>query len=118
MGIRNLDQNGDWLDGHGLADYAQNKNAVILSLKTRLKEFTLDCFFNEPAGIDYFNLLGNKNTEFLLKQQISTVASKTDGVATIENIEFVENRNTREFLISLSVTTIYDNESKNITITI
>lgn len=61
MITRALDSDHDWTFGTSLNNYLRNKTAVIQNIDTRLNEFLGDCFFNLKAGINWFNLLGNKD---------------------------------------------------------
>lgn len=58
--FRNIDENGDWCFGSGLQDYGDNITSTKNNIKTRLLSFMYDCFFDLTAGIDWFNILGNR----------------------------------------------------------
>lgn len=61
MIVRGVDINGDWNFGRGQSDYVRDRSAVAQDIKTRLKSFIGDCFFDITAGIDWLNLLGGKD---------------------------------------------------------
>jgi len=103
--FRNLDTNGDWQYGSGQNDYVKDAEAVKLDVKTRLQEWLGDCFFNQDAGIDYINRLGNKDQETLLEQDIRTIILQTEGVASLNEFSF--STIDRSFSASYNITTIY-----------
>lgn len=57
---RNVDDKGDWCFGNNLQDYGDNLTSTKTNIKTRLKSIKYDCFFDLTAGIDWFNILGNR----------------------------------------------------------
>jgi hypothetical protein len=58
---RSVDDDNDWNFGKGRNDYVRNIRAVEQNIRTRLNSFLGDCFFSTGSGLDWFNLLGNKN---------------------------------------------------------
>jgi hypothetical protein len=106
MRFRNLDSNGDWTFGKGNQNYAINKDAVKLNVKTRLQEWLNDCFFAQDKGIDYLNRLGDKGQEDLLEQDIRTIIVQTDGVSRLEAFSFEVSG--RDFSAQYKIITIYD----------
>lgn len=58
--MRNIDADGDWCFGNNLQDYGDNKISTMNNIKTRLQSIKYDCFFDLTAGIDWFNILGNR----------------------------------------------------------
>ena len=105
MIIRALDENGDWTFGRGRNDYKRRIDAVALNIQTRLKSFLGDCFFDQTAGIDWFNLLGSKRI-LELKLSISSTLLNSDGVEKINEI-LVSVGTGRVFLVQYSVDTVY-----------
>ena len=51
---------GDWCFGNNLQDYGDNYISTRNNIKTRLQSVKYDCFFDLTAGIDWFNILGNR----------------------------------------------------------
>ena len=51
---------GDWCFGNNLQDYGDNLTSTTNNIKTRLQSVMYDCFFDLTAGIDWFNILGNR----------------------------------------------------------
>ena len=113
MKVRAVDLNNDWCFGKGQNDYKQELKMVAQNAKFRtisswrmtIQCFLADCFFNLSAGIDWFNVLGNKDRE-KLKLQVTTCLLNTQGVNKITSLDFIEDEN-RNFLIRYSLDTIY-----------
>lgn len=111
MRVRALTVLGDWTYGAGLNNYLTARNAVAQAIGTRLKSFLGDCFFATNAGIDWFNLLGNKN-ELALQLAISTTILNTQSqgqnvVTNMVNLSLNLDDVTRIFSVSYSVNTVY-----------
>jgi len=80
--VRQVDDSNDWTFGKGRNDYAKNNNAVAQNISTRLASFIADCFFDQAAGIDWFNALGAKD-QLPLNLLISSVILNTPDVTGI-----------------------------------
>lgn len=110
MLVRALDIDHDWTFGKSQNDYLRNKSAVIQNIDTRLNEFLGDCFFNNGAGIDWFNLLGAKD-QAALKLAITTVILNTAEVVGLlqlsSNLNDIRNLN-----VQYTVQTTYGNEQR------
>ncbi len=106
MRVRGLSPTNDWLFGRGRNDYLVDRKAVAQSIKTRLKSFLGDCFFDLSAGIDWFNLNGSKR-ELELRLAISAVILNTEGVQTLTELTFSRSVASRIFLIQYECSTIY-----------
>lgn len=83
MIVRKLDKGGDWCYGNSIKDYLINIDAIAQNIKTRLKEYLGDCFFDLLKGIDWDARLGGKNQEDLLKSDTYSIIKNTDGVLGI-----------------------------------
>lgn len=108
MKVRALKDDNDWSFGRGRNDYVSDRKAVAQMVKTRLKSFLGDCFFDLGAGIDWFNLLGSKQ-EIELRLAISSTLLNTQGVLSIREISFTLGRQSRIFLVQYDLDTIYGN---------
>lgn len=111
MIVRSLDANGDWTFGSGINNYLSGAAAVGQVVATRLLSFLGDCFFATNAGIDWFNLIGNKN-QLALNLAISATILNTqsDGQNVVTGITTLNvnlNDATRAFSVSYEITTIY-----------
>ena len=104
MIIRGLDGNGEWLFGRGQQDYARGKQAIVLNIKTRLRSFVNDCFFDQEAGIDWLNRLGNNNQRELLEADIQNQILNSFGVTNI--VDFNSNLDDRKLTVNYTITTI------------
>lgn len=105
MKFRNLDVNNDWTFGRGNSDYAMGDKAIALKIKTRLRSWLNDCFFDLNAGIDWGNRLGAKgNSQILLKADISREILETEGVTSLDELSI--NVVARKFTATYTVTTI------------
>lgn len=103
MIVRRLDDNDDWSYGYSKSDYLTSKNAIAQNVKTRLKEYLGDCFFNLGAGIAWDIRLGQTNQEELLKSDTYRIIKDTDGVLGI--IEHRVNVHSRRATIQIIVQT-------------
>ncbi len=71
MHIRAIDSENDWQFGKGLQSYKYKNNAIMQNVKTRLLSFLNDCWFDMEAGIDWYRLLGTKNTNLDICNNVS-----------------------------------------------
>lgn len=107
MIIRALDVNNDWTDGQGKNNYLSGQAAVAQLIATNLRSFLGDCFFSAGSGIDWFNLLGNKD-ETALNLAISATILNTSNVTGRLQISVTLNA-ARLITINYSVTTAFGN---------
>ncbi len=63
MKTRTLDSNWDFKYGKGLNDYAQGSLNVAYAVKMKILSWYKDCFFAMEDGVDWKNILGNKNSK-------------------------------------------------------
>lgn len=110
--VRALDENNDWTFGKGKENYKANINTVAQNIQTRLSSFLGDCFFDNGAGVDWFNLLGAKN-ELAINLAVSATILNTENVTGLLqlNIELTENR---RLTIQYRVQTAYSVSVENI----
>lgn len=104
MIVRATDSDGDWLFGKGAEDYLASAKAVQQNIQTRVLMFTNDCFFALDQGLDWFNLLGAKNT-VALNLAINAAILGTDGVASLVQTNLVLGADrglTIEYVVTLS----------------
>jgi hypothetical protein len=85
MIIRQIDDTGDWLFGKGKNDYVRNQNSVIQNINTRLGSFLGDCFFSLNDGIDWFNLLGTKDST-AITLAVSAILLNTANVTGVQQV--------------------------------
>lgn len=105
MITRGVDAQNDWMFGKGKNDFKRNIFAVGQNVKTRLQSFLGDCYFQSDAGIDWFNLLGDKNLP-ALELAISSVILNTSGVTGIVELSTTVGEN-REVTTQYTLDTVY-----------
>jgi len=106
MRVRGLTSTGDWRFGKGKADYLRRSAAIRQNVVTRLKSFTNDWFADVTAGLPWFELLGNRDTEQRILRNVEQTVLRTEGVATIERLELVKITD-RDATIEIDVTDIF-----------
>lgn len=105
MIVRTIDGTGDWTFGKGKNDYKKDINAVSQNIRTRVFSFIGDCFFAKSSGINWFNLLGSKNS-IGLELAINTVIINTPGITGVSQVS-VSIDSKRNITVSYVVNTIY-----------
>lgn len=75
------------------------------NINTRLNSFLGDCFFNEGAGIDWFNILGAKD-EVQVDLIVASTILNTEGVVALRRL-VLELDVQRNLNIRYQVHTIY-----------
>ena len=108
MAVAGLNSSGDWQFGRGRATYKTKQAEILQNVQTRLKSFVDDWFLDVDANIDWFYLLGYPNTKNQIDREIRRVTLTTEGVLSINSLEFVENKTTRNATISLKISTAFD----------
>ena len=112
MTTSRLNAANDWTLGSGRANYITGSPEIRQNLSTRIKFFA-DDWFADASGIDYFNILGNKNNEQTLLREIDRVATATSGVRTVNDITVNVDRSTRHATITIDYTDIFDETFQN-----
>lgn len=105
MIVRAIDLSGDWTFGKGRNDYLSGNPAVAQNLVTRLRSFLGDCFFDMPAGVDWFNQLGGKNV-LGLTRDVKTVILNTQYVTRIISLGITLD-SARDLGLSYEVDTVF-----------
>lgn len=100
MRFRNLDKNGDWVFGKGRHSYLTENQALMMNIKTRLLEFTNDCFWDMDKGIDWWTLLGGKDLKKILVDVQRTIL-RSYQVKRIVNLDYVLRN--RSLFITVSI---------------
>lgn len=109
MIFRQLDLNGDWTFGRGIANYTQNEQAINLNIRTTLLSWVGDCFFSLQYGIDWTRFLDTgqqKNLQIALQ----TAILGTYGVVGVSAVSAVFDPTSRRLSVVYVATTIF---SKN-----
>lgn len=117
MRVRGLTAGGDWQFGNGKANYKNDLNFIKQSAVTRVKSFKYDWFLDIQANIDWWNILGQKNNEEIIRGQVYKTLSETEGVTAIKRLDLSVNRETRNAVITVDLKTVFD-DINNLEITI
>jgi hypothetical protein len=105
MIFRNLDSDGDWQFGRGKQNYLTENYAIMKNIETTLKWFYSECFFAPDAGIPWFSLLGQKNSDIVILA-LKTAIMACYGVTKVSDLIFNLSEN-REATITFYIDTIY-----------
>jgi len=109
MATSRITSDSDWTFGQGLANYARGSEEVAQNVKTRIKMFKNDWFLDVDDGIDWFNILGNKNNINTITNEIERVAGDTDGVRSIINIELKLVGQSRDATVIIEYVDVFQN---------
>jgi hypothetical protein len=84
----------DWVFGKGKSDYMRDDLAIAQDIKTKLRTFRGECFFDGSVGVRWFEVLGQKDVANIVAE-VKSVILEVDGVIKITNVEFQlsESRN-------------------------
>jgi len=107
MIIRALDGNHDFQFGQSLQSYLTDNAAIAENVQTRLLSFLNDCFFDMGAGIDWFRLMGSKNTLQEILLTIRAVILSSYGVVKVNSITPSVSASTRKLSVTYSIDTIF-----------
>lgn len=102
---RALTLSGDWTFGQGRNNYVSGNAQVAQNIQTRLGSFLGDCFFDQGAGLAWFDLLGSKN-QLPLNLAINAIILNTDDVTGILQTSVILDAS-RNLSVSYMVQTIY-----------
>lgn len=105
--FRGLTPLDDWSFGNGLSDYATGSAAVALNIKTALRTFFGDAFWQSDFGIDWLNLLGNRNTENAILAQTRSTIAGCEGVTKIISVDSRLDANARTLFLTYRYADIY-----------
>lgn len=118
MRVAGITTDGDWQFGRGKATYLRNRDAIRQNVVTRIRSFTNDWFLDVSAGLDWFALIGSRNTETRLRRDLERTVLTTDGVRSITRLEIVGRDRDRGVTIELSFLTIFDDDPINQSVTV
>lgn len=106
--MRNIDKKGDWCFGNNLQDYGDNLVSTTNNIKTRLKSIKYDCFFDLTAGIDWFNILGNRGqyAKDIVEINVRLCILQSLYVKEIISLNIIENED-RSLILEYTVDTIF-----------
>lgn len=107
MKIRALDSSHDWTFGKGKQNYKTDAEAIAQDVQTKLLEFLNDCFFNMSAGIDWINLMRQKNSQKEMALSCRAVMLKAAGVIRVNQVSVTYTPASRGITIRYSIDTTY-----------
>ena len=107
MKFRALDSAGDWSFGKGRQSYTTGDRAVNLNVETALKIFRGEVFWRLEFGVDWWNLLGAKNSAASIILQCRELIVSRYGVARINRVSPNLNRTTRNLNVQYDIRTIF-----------
>lgn len=99
----------DWTFGQGYQNYLIYTDAIKQNIKTRLRCYLGECFFDTGMGVDWWNLLGSKDVNRIVLA-IRKVIVESEGVTTVNSMDVVQNRDTRELTITYNINTLYSTQ--------
>ena len=107
MSVRKIDDDSDWTFGQGLGNYITKDNEIAQNVVTRLKSFKNDYFLDNTQNIDWLNILGVKNNESLVVNEVRRVVQQTEGIQRVNDVSLVQN-DRRNAIIQINFDTIYN----------
>lgn len=116
--FRNLDENGDWEFGKGKQSYADELQSTMLNIKTRLKSFKWDCYFDLDAGIDWFEILATRGQYMkdLVEINIRLCILQSLYVTEITKVDVIYDDIERSLKIDYNIKTIFGEGSDSVEI--
>lgn len=92
---RGINASRDWEFGNGLNSYRTKDAEISQNVITRILSFENDWYLDEGAEIDWLTLLGQRNNQKAIEQEVRRVTIETDGVLRVNEVSItVANRNT------------------------
>ena len=110
MRVRALDSSDDWTFGKGRANYLTGTLAIAQNVKTRLRSFKNDWYLDVDAGVDWFELLGNLNTQRRIIRAVEKTVLETEGVVTVSRVEIIRIGTNRDATIEVDYKDVYGTE--------
>ena len=108
MMVSGLTADGDWRFGRGRAVYLRKSDAIRQNVVTRLRSFTDDWFYDITAGLPWFELLGNQDTERRILREVERIVLTTEGVRAIERLRITGPDANRKATIEIDIVDIFD----------
>lgn len=108
MRVSGLTATGDWRFGRGKAVYLRRSDAIRQNVVTRLRSFTDDWFLDTAAGLPWFELLGERQTERRILREVEGIVLGTEGVRAIERLRLTRPGRNREATIEIDVVDIFN----------
>lgn len=108
MRYRKLDTDGDYVLGHGAADYHENTpECVAQAVGTRLRLLAGEWFLDLTEGMPYAPAVLGKHTresyDFVIRRRVL----ETEGVTEIVEYESLFDGETRKLTVNMRINTVY-----------
>jgi len=108
MRVRRLDTLHDVTFGRGLGNFSDKAESVAQRVKTRLFLLENEWFLDTDAGMPYIQRISGKPADVAYAQAvIKQRILETDGVLSISNWSASLDHNTRRFVVTCTVSSIY-----------
>jgi hypothetical protein len=108
MIIRREDINGDFVFGHGLADYLTENEAIALLVKDRLLLWLAEWFLDISQGANWTMVLGKKPPPILLaEQEVRRIVLGTTNVTAVTKLSIAFDHTTFIVAMVCEISTIY-----------
>jgi len=112
MRYRKLDAAGDFVFGHGAADFHRDSpEAVAQAVLTRLKLHRGEYFLDRSEGTPYTPAILGKHTEQSLDFAIRARVLETPGVTEIVQYESSRDADKRALVVAMTIATAYGQAS-------
>jgi hypothetical protein len=108
MKVRRLDNNHDWTFGSGFANYATGSDAVRQCVQTILLSFRFNWFLDEDHGINWFAYFVKNPDVQIMEDDIKRHILDVEGVAELLDLQLQLNTITRQMIITVRYTDIYN----------
>ena len=120
MRYRRLDENGDYVFGHGISDFCLDSDAVLQAAKTKLLLLRGEWWENLFEGTEVFEKILGASVDDRTKDQIDILIKDrildVEGVLSIKNFDSKINKNARTYFSNIIIETIYGDIEKQVTI--
>ena len=108
MLYRKLDENDDYVFGHGRADFMRDiPQAPAQAVKTRLRLFTPEWFLDVEEGTPYNTRVLGKYTRNQYEQAIKARIVQTEGVLSIDEFSSAIDDDRRAMTVDARITTVF-----------
>lgn len=89
--------------------FSRYEDSVRYDLAQKLRVWYKECFYDNSIGIDYLNLLSNKdnNTKLLLENSIRMTAKTVNNLLSVQEVKISINETTRQLKVFMKVTTVF-----------
>lgn len=115
VSYRKLDEYGDYVFGHGLADFYKDAEAVAQAVKTRLLLLYGEWWEDTDGGTPLFQEMLRKSMSDKSVQAVDLIIKdrilEVEGVDTIVKFESNVNKRTRVYEANVELATIYGETS-------